>query len=199
MDTNFKAETPLSEDEARAKYTSTLTLFNAKCNTVEALRVELEEESVELTRLKGEVDRYSAAYLRAVERATLEQKPAMPEAYEEADAVAEAKGKMESRTLGKILGRTEDAPAYIKPHSEETAPPAPEVEVSDAPAMFAPSGTRPEMDVTEGDRDEALLATPTPGQRRAENISDNVTPLTPERQAEAEDILETVDNILSDD
>jgi hypothetical protein len=201
METNLKLETPLTEDEARAEYTKALTAFNAKCNTVEALRQELEEESVELTRLKGKVDQHSNAFLRAVERQELERKDDMPEAYEKADAIAEAKGKAESRTIGKIMGRTE-AVQPRKPHSEDTKP------------MFAASDTRPEIapdapayaaqEVSEADRDEtaiaaeddeAELAIPTPGQRRAENIAN----LTPERAAEAVDVLETVDNILSDD
>lgn len=209
METNLKLETPLTEDEARAEYTKALTAFNAKCNTVEALRQELEEESVELTRLKGKVDQYSGAFLRAVERQELERKDDMPEAYKKADAVAEAKDKAESRTVGKIMGRTEDVQTH-KPHSEDTKP------------MFAASGTRPEIapdapayaaqEVSEADRDETAMiivdegtdidqdnwgkfATPTPGQRRAENIAN----LTPEREAEAMDVLETVDNILSND
>jgi dsDNA-specific endonuclease/ATPase MutS2 len=223
MDTNLKLETPLTEDQARAKYTNALNAFNRKCTTVEELRKELEEESIELTRLKGEVDKYSGAFLRAVERQEMERKSDMPEAYDKADAVAEAKNKAESRTVGKITGRTEDAksvktlreegaevlakvlpraPKQSKPHCVDTKP------------MFTASGTRPEIapdapayaaqEVTEADRDEtaiaaeddeAELAIPSPGQRRAENI----TELSAERQAEAEDILETVDNILSND
>lgn len=207
MDTNLKLETPLTEDEARAKYTKALTAFNAKCNTIEALRQELEEESIELTRLKGEVDCYSGAFLRAVERQELDRKDDLPEAYHKADEVAEAKDKAESRTIGKILGKTEDAPAVRKPHSEETKPPievvpdepayATMAEVQEEAAAYARklTGIDQPMDVTETDRDEAALAMPSPGQRRAENIQ----PLSPEREAQAEDILKTVDDILSDD
>lgn len=167
METNLRIETPLTEDEARAEYTKALTAFNAKCNTIEALRKELEEESVELTRLKGKVDQYSGAFLRAVERQELERKDSMPEAYEKADAVAEAKGKSESRTIGKIMGRTVDAPAAPIAISEET------VEMLEN--MFPRSGTRPEIapdapayaaqEVSEADRDERTLPVSGPPHR----------------------------------
>lgn len=228
MDTNLKIEKPLTEDEARAKYTKALTAFNAKCATIEALRQELEEESVELTSLKGKVDQYSNAFLRAVERRALEHKGDMPEAYEKADAIAEAKDKSESRTIGKIMGRTEDVAALeaVKEHgpSQEAIEVLKEAGFKDAAhddakdaIMFAASGTRPEIvpdapayaaqEVSEADRDETAiaaeddeteLAAPSPGQRRAENIS-NVEKLSPEREAQAEDVLKTVDSILSDD
>lgn len=167
MDTNFKAETPLTEDEARARYTKALTAFNRKCTTVEELRKELEEESVELTRLKGKVDQYSGAFLRAVERQELERKDDMPEAYEKADALANVQdeARAEARALTGI-----DRP----------------LDVSEA--------DRDETAIA-AEEDEAELAIPSPGQRRAENI----TNLTPEREALAMDVLETVDNILSDD
>jgi len=225
MNLNLTATNKITESEARAAYTKALSAFDAQARNCESLAEELEEEQNLLNKLKGELDAAQLTFIQSVERTVFEPKTKDDD----------AKSKMESRTVSKILGRTKDAPSGFdgaadrfkandedakegaqilantllparktpKPHSEETAPPA--VEATDAPAMFSASGTRPEVapdapayagtDVTEADRDEDALAIPTPGQRRAENISE----LSPERAEAASDVLKAVDNILNDD
>lgn len=189
MDTNLKLETPPTEGEARAAYSAAVSAFDKQANTVDALRAELEEEVATLDRLHQDVNAKAGAFLRAVER----------DALDVGTRADDTKDKAESRTIGKIMGKTEDAPS---------APPValvddePAFAASEDEEMFLRSGTRP--DVTEADRDETAIAAEddkeqlsilSPGARRAENIAE----LSPEREAEAEDVLKTVDNILSKD
>ena len=202
MDTNLKIEAVPTEDEARANYAKALSAFNAKCAAVDALRQELEEESTILVQFKAEVDKHAAAFLRAVERDTFD--PKTPE--------DDAADKAESRTIGKIMGKTEDAPAVVAfENPEDEAAIAqetvadPEIAGQKYPENSAVMDLAPDPllyaakpDVTEADRDEDALAIPSPGARRAESIS-NVQELSQEAEDAAEDVLTAVDNILAKD
>lgn len=207
MDTDLKIIPALSEDEARAEYTKALTAFDAKAKTVEALRAELQEETEQLTALKQKIDLMAQAFLRAVEMDTFSQD--MPS---EEDAVAEeAKSKMDSITIGKIMGQTAHAPSAKTIESEEItgfehALGEPEVDKYRPYAgktefvlkTDEPDVTGIAQEVSEADRDEdaiALAIEPiTPGAERAANIK----PLSEEKRAIAEDVLDEVNAILSE-
>lgn len=205
MNVNLTATPVLTEEDARAAYTAALTKFDAQARTCEALASELEEEQALLGDLKTTLEAAQLAFIQSVERKVFEPKTeaedkadreesrgasglisdATKMAYRNGKAVAGVAAETERREGAAILAKVLPG---SKPHSCDSMPPAPV----------------PITEVSEGDRDETVMAVTdtacrtdaelSPGAERAANIST----LSEEKEAVAKDVLDTVNAMLKD-